>query len=83
MAERLDRSAYIHIAYKRALAHNPNDTGNRFKLVHEVAKGARGLHMPERRMEDSLNRALALSGRSAPLPMVMLDADGGLVPINV
>lgn len=82
MVERLDRSAIIHIAYKRAKARNSPDLGNRFKLCREVALGARKLHVPDTRIEDSLNKSLLLSGGSPPLRMVRLATDGDLVPLT-
>jgi hypothetical protein len=81
MAKPLDRSDIIHVAYKRAKEFNPNDTGNRFKLCREAALGARLIHNSDRRVEDSLNKALMLCGRSAPLPPVRLDEDDELVPL--
>lgn len=77
-----DRSDIIHVAYRRAKKFNSKDTGNRFKLCREAALGARKIHQPEQRMEDSLNWALRLSGNSPAMPLAHVDMDGDTIPLT-
>lgn len=83
MPKTLDRSAIIHVAYRRAKDRNSPDLGNRFKLCREVALGARKLHVPDTRIQDSLNKSLLLSGGAPPLNPVRLGPDGDLVPLTI